>query len=376
MNNSDTDTTVEEWLGGLTTLGLLVLGIWQATISLSHESIHDIPTGLEAIRSGETTDKFSKHLDKHLPWREHLIATANVGRYVLTRGAGDQVRLGRDEWLFSVEELQFSPYSQAHMTQRLDLASHLARQLASHQVNLLVLLVPDKARVHAEQLSNGRYPAWNTDRYTQALMGLQSRHIPVVNLLETFERSKQAKPLYYRTDTHWNQDGALLASQAVAAQMRSAFAAPSWAQTRFVSESPPQPKERVGDLLTMMSMAHVPNWLRPNPDMEPKAVTRKQEESSALGLFGDVNMPVVLTGTSYSMRANFHGYLQAALETEVLNVAKDGGGFLQSIQAYLSDDAFKSSPPKLLVWEIPERMFGQPLTEQELALSATLTSAR
>jgi alginate O-acetyltransferase complex protein AlgJ len=47
-----------------------------------------------------------------------------------------------------------------------------------------------------------------------------------------------------------------------------------------------------------------------------------------------------------------------------LNTAKDGGGFLQSITAYLNDESYKTSKPKVLVWEIPERMLKAPLTDE------------
>ena len=377
MRNTDSRTTLEEWLAGLTTVGLLIVGFWQAMASLSHDDIRDVPSSVEAIRSGEATDQFSKHLDRHLPLREQLIATANVGRYVLTRGAGDQVRLGSNDWLFSVEELQFFPQAQSNTASRLDLAAQVAHQLAQQQVKLLVVLVPDKARVHADQLSDGKYPAWNRERYTQILSGLQSRNIPVVDLLAVLQSGSRASPVYYRTDTHWNQAGALLASQAIARQARTSQQ-PEWPVTGFISEAQATESERVGDLLNMMGLAHVNNWFRPDPDQEAAVTTRKQSEvvaagGAAGGLFGDVSVPVVLAGTSYSMRANFHGYLQAALEAEVLNVAKDGGGFMQAIQAYMNDDAFKTAPPKLLIWEIPERMFPQPLSAQEQALASALS---
>jgi alginate O-acetyltransferase complex protein AlgJ len=61
------------------------------------------------------------------------------------------------------------------------------------------------------------------------------------------------------------------------------------------------------------------------------------------------------------MRGNFHGHLQQALSAKVLNMAKDGGGFLQAMTDYLKDDAFKQSKPKLIVWELPERMLRLPL---------------
>jgi alginate O-acetyltransferase complex protein AlgJ len=67
------------------------------------------------------------------------------------------------------------------------------------------------------------------------------------------------------------------------------------------------------------------------------------------------------------LRANFHGQLQEQLKTEVLNVAKDGGGFMQAMSDYLNDDAFRTAPPKLVIWEVPERVFSPQLTELEKA---------
>ena len=106
--------------------------------------------------------------------------------------------------------------------------------------------------------------------------------------------------------------------------------------------------------------------LQPIADREANAITKEVQLAAAgLGLFADSAVPVVLTGTSYSLRGNFHGYLQQAIGSKVLNTAKDGGGFVQALTAYLKDDSFKSSKPKVLVWEIPERMFMSTLTEEK-----------
>jgi alginate O-acetyltransferase complex protein AlgJ len=108
--------------------------------------------------------------------------------------------------------------------------------------------------------------------------------------------------------------------------------------------------------MRLMGVADMPAIFRPQSDRESPLQTRKLSGNApAAGLFGDQDVPVVLAGTSYSLRGNFHGFLQEALSVEVLNVARDGGGFLQSIRDYLKDDAFVSSKPQVLIWELPER---------------------
>ncbi len=363
---SDHFQRFEEWLAGLAMLGVMALGAWQATQALQQPGLKDIPQTLTDVRSGVFGDRFSHFLDENLPWRSQLIAWSNAGRYVLVQGAGDQVRLGSDEWLFSVEEIEYFRQAEAFQQTRVSVVAELAASLKQKQVQLVVALVPDKARIETRQFSGQRYPQWYQGRYASILQQLQARQVNVVDLEQAMKAAQAAQPdlaLYYRTDTHWNQQGAALAAQAIAATVKQQ----GWQvpPVVFRTTATEKPTPRVGDLLRMMGLEDMPNLLRPNPDVERTETTAKAEVASSMGLLGDVEVPVTLVGTSYSLRANFHGYLQAALSADVLNVAQDGGGFIQSMEAYLKDDAFKTSPPQVLIWEIPERVFSRPLASNE-----------
>lgn len=354
---------LEVWLAGAVVVALMALGSWQAVQSLSHPDVADVPSGLGDIRTGVATEKLNKHLDNHLPVRSTLIALANAGRYLVFQGAGDDVRLGRDEWLFSVEELAYSQNGLTQLNKRVATVAQLSAELAKRGVKLVVALLPDKARVHAPMLSSGQYPSWHASRYATALEGLRSAGVPTVDLLTAMAPAAATQQLFYSTDTHWNQDGADLSAQAIAADVRRL--ATDLPAAQFATQAAATPEARVGDLLRLMGLSDVPNWMRPNPDIEATRTTERTSPPAEGGLLDDVGSPVVLVGTSYSRRANFHGALQQHLGAEVLNVAKDGGGFFKSIQAYLGDETFASSPPKVLVWEIPERVLSAPETEAE-----------
>jgi alginate O-acetyltransferase complex protein AlgJ len=103
--------------------------------------------------------------------------------------------------------------------------------------------------------------------------------------------------------------------------------------------------------------------------------TEELAEGAAASLLGDFRIPVVLVGTSYSMRANFHGFLQEALGARVLNAARDGAGFIQSAAEYFRDEAFRTSPPQVLIWEVPERVLSERAASPE-ALGLGGTPAR
>ena len=71
---------------------------------------------------------------------------------------------------------------------------------------------------------------------------------------------------------------------------------------------------------------------------------------------------MTLVGTSYSANTNwnFEGFLKEYLETDVLNMADQGLGPLVVMDKYLENDAWKNSPPRLVIWEMPERYLLMP----------------
>lgn len=345
----------------LTLVAVMAAGAWQMVAALRHPDGLVFPRTWTDFLEGRSTGQLEQQLEHKLPARSALIAAANGTRYVLTGAAGEQVRGGRDGWLFLAAELRYDAAGPANLSARASLLAGAAQTLERQGVYLLVAVVPDKARIHAGQLAGGAYPAYLETRYADALAAMRARGVRVVDLLTPLMHGARGEPVYYRSDTHWNQRGAQLAAEAIAQAARQAQL--RLASTTFASSAGP-PATRVGDLIGLMGVASLPAALRPPFDMEAPVTTRQTSVDAPAGLFGDVVVPVVLTGTSYSLRGNFHGYLQQALSAKVLNTARDGGGFLQAPEAYFKDGAFASDKPALLVWEVPERMLLAPLDKE------------
>ena len=89
----------------------------------------------------------------------------------------------------------------------------MATDLAAQGIALQVVLVPDKARVEHAYACGVPYSAQSEGRYAEFSKLLAG--LPVVDLLAAYGGIRT--PLYYRTDTHWNQDGAAIAAAATAA---------------------------------------------------------------------------------------------------------------------------------------------------------------
>ena len=346
----------------VTFVGVMLAGLWQIGTAAWNPGELDFPRTWLDFREGRTTGTLEKQLDKKLPARTTLIATANSLRYLLTRGGGDQVRVGSGGWLFLIDELKFENEAIAHLDARARLFSGAARGLDRQGVKLIVALVPDKARLYSSKLTGGQYPAYNLSRYQDSLAALGRQDVSVVDLLTPLASASLQNQVYYSSDTHWNQTGAQISANAIALTVRNLGI--ELEKTTFVTAATGEKTERPGDLIRLMGLGDVPSALRPPSDTEIPMVTNQTSVDAAVGLFGDAAVPVALTGTSYSLRGNFHGFLQQALSAKVLNSAKDGGGLLQATTAYLTDDAFKSAKPKILVWEVPERFLYSQLDDE------------
>jgi alginate O-acetyltransferase complex protein AlgJ len=160
--------------------------------------------------------------------------------------------------------------------------------------------------------------------------------------------------LYYRTDTHWNERGAKTSADTVAAALRQAGWAPTQKAEFQVSTEAPQ--ERIGDLIRLAGLDHVPYPLRPRGDEETASVI-EQRAAANVGILDETPAPeLAVIGTSFSRRANFVPFLSLALTAPVENFSLDDGGITKAAMVYFAKPEFLKSPPRAIVWEIPERM--------------------
>lgn len=125
-------------------------------------------------------------------------------------------------------------------------------------------------------------------------------------------------------------------------------------------------------MIHLAGLDGVPSLL--SPAIELAASTKVAPVASASDdLFGDAGVPTVaLIGTSYSRNSNFVPFLEHHLGAPVANLAKDGGDFAGAATAYFGGATFRHDPPKVVVWEVPERVIEMPLKDIERSWQAKL----
>ena len=359
-------------LQGWAMIVILVGGFAMGVVALSRpgpqQQLHDTMT-LESFLAGRTAGAVNHAMAHDLPGGPWLQAAGGVIRWRFFDSGGPQVAVGCDDWLYLMEELRPWPDAAKAMAARADTLHRVAAELKARGIGLVVVLVPDKARIEAAHACGVPYSAQARGRLA-AFKALVT-DLPVVDLAPVFQ-SVHA-PLYYRTDTHWNQFGAAAAARAVADAVKT----PITRDRVFKTETAPE-ADRAGDLLRLMSLDEVPDLpikLRPLPDRE-RTETTKQTEGPAEGggLLDDAPVPeVVLLGSSFSINANFYGHLEENLHAAVGQFGQAGGAFWGSARDYFKSPAFTETPPKLVIWEFPERVVGQPIEGDEAAFLATGT---
>ena len=313
--------------------------------------------GWAAISEGEITHHIAKELS-HVTLARKAADLERAASWLLIGDTGARVRQGCPGWLFLADENRIHPRAEANAQARAQKVLAVRDWLAARNIRLLVALVPDKSRIAASQRCALQRPAPLQDRVTVWTARLQAAGINALDLTPSLQ--PLGADAFLRTDTHWSESGANAAARAIALRVQAA-GIQATPHTPFDVHSTPM-APRPGDLVRLAGIDWLPLSLQPAPESVAATEIREQMKTAQGNsdnlddLFGDDNLPnVALIGTSFSRNSSFAGFLQRALGAPVGNFAKDGGEFSGAANAYFASPAFSQTPPRLVIWEIPER---------------------
>ena len=381
------------WLGAFF-LAFMVIGLLSNGYALVKGKFDVLsgPIAWADFVHGKLMDDLAKDL-ANAPLPDEIARVERGVSWLVAGDLGPRVRQGERDWLFLVDELTPHPDGAASAQARGADVIAMRDRLQRAGINLLVVLVPDKTRIAGAHLGAIHRPALFAPRVDDFMRTLQGAGVQAVNLTDTLaamNAAAGAQP-FLRTDTHWTEQGAEVAAQAVASRVRAMGVQPVPTVNRQVASQVVSP--RSGDLIRLAGIDWLPASLAPRPD-DARATTFSDSPVPAVSattapvtgaaaaagttattapttattagnaaksddsdLFGDADLPnIVLVGTSFSRTSGFVPFLDFALNTRVASFARDGGGFSTSLLNYLKSPTFKETPPKLIIWEIPERV--------------------
>jgi alginate O-acetyltransferase complex protein AlgJ len=359
-------------LPGVALLVILLIGLASSlyTLVVKHDELPAKDSSWPAAANGEAAAAVAHFLQQANPLADPLVTVDRVMAYLATGDLGARVRQGCGNWLFLTDELELHRERAANAARHIKMVEEVAAYLKARDIGLAVVPVPDKSRVQSADLCGVDRPATISGRLGDFEARLEAAGIGVIDLLAPMKTA--GGELYYRTDTHWNEHGAKAAAGAIAVALRRAGLAPTQKAEFRVSTEPE--RERVGDLIRLAGLDHVSYPLRPRGDEEAPTVI-EQSAAANVGLLDETPAPeLAVIGTSFSRHANFASFLSLALNAPVENRAEDGGGVANAAIAYFANPEFQKSPPRAVVWEIPERMIEEPVPASNEQWAATLGS--
>ena len=331
---------------------LLALGLWSLGGLASFQR-----TAQMSVLDGKLAKAAETHYDDEFPIKRISTNLWAALDFKLFNEGRPGVVLGRDEWLFTDEEFKPTAGADQLMQDNLALIRGVRDTLQRNGVQLVLAIVPAKARLYAEHIGEQAPASLHNDLYHRFHADARQAGVFAPDLLAPMQAAKAHGQVFLRTDTHWTPMGAEVAAQTLA-QAVARQSLLSGEPQAFVTETGNSAPYK-GDLTNFLPLDPLFSDLLPDPDALQQRSTRPVdgpgEDSDAL--FDDARIPVALVGTSYSANPhwNFLGALQQALGSDVVNYAEDGHGPLLPMLKYLQSDAFKTNAPQVLVWEFPER---------------------
>ncbi|QVM97602.1 alginate O-acetyltransferase [Pseudomonas sp. SORT22] len=331
---------------------LLGLGLW----SLGGLGSFQRTAQMSAL-DGKLAKAAETHYDEQFPLKRIGTNLWAALDFKLFNEGRPGVVLGREHWLFSDEEFKPVANSDQYEQENLALIRGVRDTLQQHGVQLVLAIVPAKARLYPEYVGEQTPASLHTDLYNEFHAQARQAGVFAPDLLAPLQEAKARGQVFLRTDTHWTPMGAEVVAQHLAAAVARQTLLNGEPQ-QFVTEQR-QSAPYKGDLTNFLPLDPLFSNLLPPPDSLQKRSTRPAEAEGESGdaLFADSEIPVALIGTSYSANPNwnFLGALQQALRSDVVNYAEDGHGPMLPMLKYLQTDAFKNSAPQVLIWEFPER---------------------
>jgi alginate O-acetyltransferase complex protein AlgJ len=362
---SDLDVRASR-LAGITLAAFMAVGLVASGVLMASGKVQWLPadTTTDTVLHGDVTHALAKQLSGTF-LAERMADMERGASWLLLRDTGPRVRQGCPGWLFLADEFRLNRHAQTNAQAKARAVIDLQRSLGKRGIELLVAVVPDKSRIATAQLCSLYRPAVLHERVIAWTSALQAAGVNTVDLAPALQPLGEGA--YLRTDTHWSESGADAAARAVTRRVQQ-LGVEATPVKQFETRTSPE-AIRPGDLVRLAGLQWLPLSLQPPAQSVAATQMVEQAEATPAGgdslddLFGDSNLPnVALIGTSFSRNSNFVGFLQRALGAPIGNFAKDGGEFSGAATAYFDSPAFKQTPPRLLIWEIPERDLQTPYT--------------
>ncbi len=318
----------------------------------SHSGAGPLPAA--GTLKGEFQSTYEDSFKDANPLREVAVGAFASLRYGLLSEASPGAIVGEDGWLFTAEEMDIQANFNANIHLSVKRIMQANVVLAARGVQLIVVVTPDKAEIYQDKLGLDR-PAAVVQRRETFINGLDDFGIDRFDAAGALQNARAGGEVFMRDDTHWSPLGAKAVADAIGSRFHGADISRVEVKTTQLGKAAFD-----GDLLSFIPTGPFRDIIGP----ERRLIERFETSTAASGgLFGETVVDVALIGTSFSAKPDWHfeGFLKRALSADVLNLSLEGQGPFKPMDAFLASDILKTTPPKIVIWEIPVRYISKDL---------------
>ena len=209
------------------------------------------------------TGAFGRWFEDHFGFRATLVRWYGESRYFwLGVSPSPAVIKGRDGWLFYADDggaedaTNEALLDESELKDWRDSLFRTRDWLQGRHIAYVFAIAPDKQVIYPENLPPTLTRVNNMSRADQVEAICRDARIPAADLRTPLAAAKQAERIYFKTDTHWNDRGALVAYRRIsdAVRAQTPLVPEAWSHDDFV----PAEREIEGqDLARMMGLLRV-----------------------------------------------------------------------------------------------------------------------
>jgi alginate O-acetyltransferase complex protein AlgJ len=299
------------------TLTALFVVIVSLPLAANLSGVDGADPGAENRELATWKDGVTAWFDDHFGFRSSLVRSYGESRlFWLGVSPSSAVVVGRDDWFFYADDKAVEDYANVQLLDDPAIANwreavlRARNWLQARGIGYVFTIAPDKHVLYAEAFPSTIARIHDMSRADQLFVALQDTGLAVDTRPALFE-AKQRERIYHKSDTHWNDRGALIAYQQIinAVRARVPSTPPAW--TRHDFEAVERTTEGM-DLAGMMGLTRVlrevdlallPNRPRRARVIEPSGGKPMDEEGRLVTEIDDPSLPrAVIFRDSFASR--------------------------------------------------------------------------
>lgn len=176
-------------------------------------------------------DRFTAYFNDRFTFRADLVRLHALGVYRLFATVPNAtVLIGRDGWLFYADDFCLDdyrsdrPFTAAELLRWRDVLEARRAWLEKRGIRFLVVFVPDKHLVYPQYMPEAYPRRGQVPRMNQlADFLVRESRITVVNTKPALVEAADRERIYHKTDSHWNDRGALVGYRAIVGALGAWF---------------------------------------------------------------------------------------------------------------------------------------------------------